>query len=112
MFHVNILSYQKKKEHKEKPKHLERLSSKKAKYSIQITSTTAWQICLIYISSSIYLESIINLTTLLYYLKMSNNPGDGKNPRRARKPQGFFSEKQQEQRNEAARGQLEVDLPI
>ncbi|OQE93540.1 hypothetical protein PENNAL_c0005G01212 [Penicillium nalgiovense] len=34
---------------------------------------------------------------------MSNNPGDGKNPRRARKPQGFFSEKQQEQRNEAAR---------
>jgi hypothetical protein len=43
---------------------------------------------------------------------MSDNPGDGKNPRRARKPQGFFSERQQEQRNAAARGQLEVDLPI
>lgn len=43
---------------------------------------------------------------------MSDNTGDGKPPRRARKPQGFFSEKRQEQRNEAVRGQLEGDLPI
>ncbi|CRL25160.1 unnamed protein product [Penicillium camemberti] len=43
---------------------------------------------------------------------MSGNPGDGKPPRRPRKPQGFFSEKRQEQRNEAVRGQLEGELPI
>ncbi|KAJ5877330.1 hypothetical protein N7455_000795 [Penicillium solitum] len=43
---------------------------------------------------------------------MSDNPGDGKPPRRSRKPQGFFSEKQQERRNEAVRGQLAGDLPI
>lgn len=50
--------------------------------------------------------------TPAFYLKMSGNPGDGKPPRRPRKPQGFFSEKRQEQRNEAVRGQLEGELPI
>ncbi|CAI7576616.1 unnamed protein product [Penicillium glandicola] len=43
---------------------------------------------------------------------MSESPGDGKYPQRARKPKGFFSEKQQEKRNEASRGQLQADLPI
>lgn len=43
---------------------------------------------------------------------MSDSPGDGKPPRRPRKPQGFFSEKQQERRNEAVKGQLAGDLPI
>lgn len=96
--------------HKEKPKkQLERISIKQSQFHTKyIDKPLHVHGCPILASSPISLGNTIHLTTALYF-KMSDNPDDR---RRARKPQGFFSEKQQEQRNEAVRGQLEEDLPI
>ncbi|KAJ9485580.1 hypothetical protein VN97_g7775 [Penicillium thymicola] len=98
------------KRHKEKSKkQLERISIKESQFHTKyIGEPLRVHGCPIFASSSIYLGNTIHITTAFYF-KMSDNPDDR---RRARKPQGFFSEKQQEQRNEAVRGQLEEDLPI